>query len=330
MKKGNSANQGTPCGATTMDFEINDTRVYHLERLDTLGWELTVCNALDPEGSPCRRILRRSDSYGHLLYDFLSHHIPMQSLRKVIEIGGGYGCLMRDFLTRNGALRATMLDISPYLLQRQRHALSAHDVEYRQADILDVHPKELQCQDLAILNENLGDLPTLIGVQGDALRSSRRDSKDPLERLRRIFDRYRLQPPASESFNVNIGALEVVEKLCLAGIPYIFLAEHSCEATVPEPWRRRIRVRATGNPTKIALRGHDEYTVRFSDLECIARAFQYRTRRGPLADYIAFDFKDQVEYILRASASRTDEHEIIRHFIEDLYQYEYLILMKPK
>ncbi len=301
-----------------------------MDQLDTLGWELTVCNALDPDVSPCRRVLKRNKSYGHLLYDFLDRFIPMPSLQKIIEIGGGYGYLMRDFLDRNRSLQATVLDISPYLLGQQRRTLGAHDVTYRLADAMELEPQDLRSFDLAVLNENLGDFPTLVGVHIDILRSSGRDPKDPLHRVRRIFDRYLLKLPAAESFNVNIGALEVVEKLCLAGIPYIFLAEHSCEASVPEPWRRWVKVRATGNPERIALRGHDEYTVRFSDLECIARALQYETRRGPLADYIEFDFTDQVRYVLRASASMTDEHEIIRHFIEDLCQYEYLILMKSR
>ena len=330
MKNGTPANRHPPCGATATDYEINATRRYHIERLDTLGWELTVCNALDPEGSPCRRILRRNDSYGHLLYDFLERLIPVTSLRKVIEIGGGYGFLMRDFLNRNRSLQATMLDISPFLLERQRRALGARDVTYRLADAMALEPQDLRSFDLAVLNENLGDFPTLIGVRCDSLKSSGRNSKDPLQRARRIFDRYRLKPPRSEPFNVNIGAMEVVEKLCLAGIPYIFLAEHSCEASVPEPRKRWIRVRATGNPERIRLQGHDEYTMRFSDLEHMARALQYETRRGPLADYIAFDFTDQVGYIMRAKASRKDEHEAIRHFIEDLYQYEYLVLMKSE
>ena len=55
---------------------------------------------------------------------------------------------------------------------------------------------------------------------------------------------------------------------------------------------------------------------------------QYKTFRGPLADFIAFDFKEKVRYIMSSKFFRKDEHEIIRYFIEDLYQYEYLILMK--
>ena len=313
-----------------MDYERNDTTDYHIHGLDTLGWELTVCNALDPDDSPCRRVLRRNDSYGHLLYDYLSRFIPIRSLRKIIEIGGGYGYLMRDFLNRNNTLQSTMLDISPYLLQRQRDTLSPFSVCFIQADIMDVQSPELQSFDLAILNENLGDLPTLVDVPPEAFASSRQDPDPLLEQVRSIFHRYAIEEPEDVRVNVNIGALSVLEKLCRAGIPFIFMGEHSCEAVAPEPWQHLVRLRPTGNPERIRLRGHDEYTIRFTDLEKIARAFQYRIIRGPFADFLAFDFTDKFRYIMAAKSTHTDEHEIIRHFIEDLYQYEYLILIKGR
>ena len=311
-----------------MDYEINDTRSYHICNLDTLGWELTVCNALDPDTSPCRRILKRNNSYGHLLYDFLGRFIPMQSLKRVIEIGGGYGCLMRDFLDRNDTLQAVMLDISPCLMQKQRDMLSNRNIDYLQADILEIGPEALSSFDLAILNENLGDLPTMVGIPREAFSLSLQDLDPPLREVRTLFDRYAINPPAGEQGNVNIGALKVLEKICHAGIPYIFMSEHSCEARAPEPWRRFMQIEPTGNPERIRLKGHDEYTVRFSDLEKIALAFQYEIVRGPLADFLEVDFSGQVGYILRTGFSQKDEHEVIRHFLGDLYKYEYLILLK--
>ncbi len=312
-----------------MNYEVNDTTDYHVHELDTLGWELTVCNALDPEDSPCRRVLNRNDSYGHLLYDYLCRFIRMRSLRKIIEIGGGYGYLMRDFISRNDAMQATMLDISPYLLQRQRQTLSPFGVCYIQADIMDVPSRELQSFDLAILNENLGDLPTLVDVPPDALASSRQDPDPLLEQVRSLFHRYAIDMPEDGRVTVNTGALSVLEKLCRAGIPCIFMGEHSCEAVAPEPWQHLVQLRSAGKPERIRLRGHDEYTIRFTDLEKIARAFQYRIIRGPFADFLAFDFTDKLRYIM-AARSTHDEHEIIRHFIEDLYQYEYLVLIKGR
>ncbi len=313
-----------------MNYEVNDTTDYHIHKLDTLGWELTVSNALDPEDSPCRRVLKRNGSYGRLLYDYLDRFIPMHSLRKIIEIGGGYGYLMRDFLSRNNSMQATMLDISPYLLQRQRQTLSLLNARFIQADIMDVHIRELQSFDLAVLNENMGDLPTLVGVPPDVFASSRQVTDPLLEQARSLFQRYAIRAPEEGPVNVNIGALCVLEKLCLAGVPFIFMGEHSCEAVAPEAWRKLVRLRPRGKPQRIRLRGHDEYTVRFTDLEKIARSFQYRTIRGPFADFLAFDFTDKLKYIMAAKSSHSDEHEIIRHFIEDLYQYEHLILIKGR
>jgi len=313
-----------------MNYEVNDTTDYHVHELDTLGWELTVCNALDPGDSPCRRVLKRNDSYGHLLYDYLGRFIPMSSLRKIIEIGGGYGYLMRDFISRNNTMQATVLDVSPYLLQRQRQTLSPLSVCYIQADIMDVQSRELQSFDLAILNENMGDLPTLLDVPPNVFSSAIQLTDPILDQVRNLFQRYAIGLPEGESSNINIGALSVLEKLCRAGIPYIFMSEHSCEAVAPEPWRHLVQLRSTGKPERIRLRGHDEYTIRFTDLEKMALAFQYRIIRGPFADFLAFDFTDKLRYIMAAKSTHTDEHEIIRHFIEDLYQYEYLVLIKGR
>jgi hypothetical protein len=313
-----------------MNYEVNDTTDYHLYELDTLGWELTVCNALDPQHSPCRRVLKRNDSYGYLLYDYLERFIPMRSLQKIIEIGGGYGYLTRDFLNRSNTMQATMLDVSPCLLEKQRHTLSPFSVRFIQADVMDVQSRELQSFDLAILNEFLGDLPTLVGVPRDTFVLPIQKLDPSLRQLRTLYQRYAIDPPEGERGNINIGALKVLEKLCRAGIPFIFMSEHSCEAGAPEPWRHLMQLRAAGNPERIRLRGHDEYTIRFTDLEKIARAFQYQVIRGPFADFLEFDFTEKLRYIMAAKSSRTDEHEIIRHFIEDLYQYEYLILISSQ
>ena len=83
------------------NYTLNSTKAYHVNQLNTLGWELTVCNALYPEGTPVRKLLSRNGSFGHLLYDYLSQFIPMENVSQVLEIGGGYGYLMRDFLDRN-------------------------------------------------------------------------------------------------------------------------------------------------------------------------------------------------------------------------------------
>jgi hypothetical protein len=190
---------------------------------------------------------------------------------------------------RNKGLQVAMLDVSPYLLQMQRHTLRQTGVHFIEANIMDVHSRELQSYDMAILNENLGDLPTLVGVSRKVFTSSSHDRDPILAQVRTLFDRYAIDAPEGERSNVNIGALLVLEKLCCAGIPFVFMSEHSCEAVAPESLQRYIRRLPTGNPERIRLRGHHEYTIRFTDLDKIARALQYRVVRGFFADFLEFD-----------------------------------------
>ena len=149
------------------NYTLNSTKSYHENQLKTLGWELTVCNALYPEGTPVRKLLSRNDSFGHLLYDYLGQFFPMEKISKVLEIGGGYGYLMRDFLDRNRSLKACMLDISPFLLGKQKETLKEYALDFRQEDFLETDPIFLKGFDLAILNENLGDFPSLVNLSQD-------------------------------------------------------------------------------------------------------------------------------------------------------------------
>jgi hypothetical protein len=310
------------------DYSLNSTQAYHVNQLNTLGWELTVCNALHPEGTPVRKLLFRNDSFGHLLYDYLGQFFPMEKISKVLEIGGGYGYLMRDFLDRNGSLKACMLDISPFLLGKQQETLKEYALDFRQEDFLETDTVFLKGFDLAILNENLGDFPSLVNLSQDVFGLST-DIVDPvLQWAAGFFKKYNLERPDRKTFNVNVGAIEALEKLCGEGIPYIYVGEHSCEASIPECLRSVIHVESTGNPERISLAGHDEYTIKFSYLEKVAHAFGYISIRGPFADFIQFEMTDEIRFILSSGGRHSDEAEIICQFVEDLFKYEYLILIK--
>jgi len=209
-----------------MKYFINSTENYHRQDLNSLGWELTVCNSLEPVNSPCRKNLASPLSFGEHLYHFLKTIIPFDHLRSVLEIGGGMGYLMRDFLKINPRLRARMIDISPYLLAKQKETLQPFKVDFELADILKVPSESFSDIDLAIMNENLGDLPTLV-----AAKENEDDSGPNIacfsERLEHFNKKYDLPLGLNENEHVNIGAMEIVEKLCLAGIKYIYLSEHS-------------------------------------------------------------------------------------------------------
>jgi len=313
-------------------MNINSTEHYHRHALQTLGWELTVCNAVAPHQSPCRRILKKDEPYGQLLYRFLSRFIPIGHLNHILEIGGGYGYLMRDFLQMNPHLQVTMLDISPYLLQKQSELLQGHRVIFRQENFLDTDMSSLAGAELAVLNENIGDFPTIVDIPTDTLLCSppQQTGNDPLAEVIRFMLQYDLAAPALPSFHFNLGAVQAVEKLCSADIPAIFISEHSCEARVPEALRSILKLPAAGLPERIALHGHDEYTIQFSYLEKIAARHGYQRIRGPLADFIPFEMTDRLRCCLTAPAARTDDDEIIRHFVEDLFKYEYLLLTKQE
>ncbi|TFH43568.1 MAG: hypothetical protein E4G96_00870 [Chrysiogenales bacterium] len=177
--------------------------------------------------------------------------------------------------------------------------------------------------DLAILNEVIGDFPTVCNIDPEILCMPEGRIDPLLVEVKTIFDSYGLLLPDGP-FNLNIGAIRALERLCDAGLRHIYLSEHSCEASAPDKLKGLLNISATGNPQRIPLMGHDEYTIRFSDLVAVAEKKGYRTMRGSYCDFIRYDYTDRLHFIL-TSGSQKDEHEIIRHFIEDLYTSEYLI-----
>lgn len=306
-----------------MNYVFNSTADYHRHMLDSLGWELTMCNCLESPESPCRKFLGISKSYGSLLYDFLQGAAGMPGIEKVLEVGGGYGFLMRDFLERGPLLRAAMLDISPVLLRRQREALAGAAaqgrVDFIEKDFLETSPELPASFDLVIMNENLGDFPTLDGLARRFFYSPPKQFDRNLATARGYFVEYNFDLPGSYPFSFNLGACQAVEKLCRCGVKHIFLSEHSCEAACPGTQGAHSAKGAS--PNRIKLKGHDEYTVKFSYLERIALRHGYSCLRGPMADYIQVD----PALDLRAAVS---ENEAARHFLDDLYKYEYLLLTR--
>jgi hypothetical protein len=308
---------------------LSTTDDYHKHKLDSLGWEITLSIMLENIQSPCRSILKQDDSFGNLLYDFLGTAIPMKGIRNITEIGGGYGYLMRDFLRRNSSLCATMIDLSPFLLLQQRNTLKEFNVHFIQGDFFEMDDSVLSGADLVMLNEVIGDFPTVCDIPRDATLERCEPGDDLLLEVARLYNRYRMNPPLKERFTLNLGGVRAIEKLCSARIPYIYISEHSCEARIPERLERLLELNVTGEPERIRLRGHDEYTIRFSDLEKVASFFGYTSRRGQYIDFIEPVINEEVTFILCLASSRIDRHEIINQFIEDLVKYEYLILSLP-
>lgn len=311
-----------------MDFNyhINNTASYHRDGMKTLGWELTVCNALEDPASPCRGIIRKNATLGNLLYDHLRTLAPIDDCDSILEIGGGYGYIMRDFLRRRAFSRSAMIELSPVLLERQKKTLRGCDVEFVHNDFFQAGAGLLKRFDLVILNEVVGDFPTLCAIDPGWLSLPYNRLDRQLSDVKLFFEMHGLPVP-SAPFNFNVGAVDAVERLCAAGARFIYLSEHSCEASVPEPLGRLINVPYAGDPERIPLMGHDEYTIRFSHLAITAERLGYRVVRGQYADFIEFDMTGRLNFIL-TSHSQKDEHEMIRQFVEDCFKYEYLLLIR--
>ncbi|HPD55982.1 MAG TPA: class I SAM-dependent methyltransferase [Smithellaceae bacterium] len=308
-----------------MNYRLSTTEHYHTHELDTLGWELTVGNALYPENSPCRRILKTKASLGVNLYRFLEKYIPFSAVRDILEIGGGMGYLLRDFLELNPNIRATALDISPHLLNRQKETLQKYNVEFIQADVLKKDAAFFSRFDLIILNEIMGDFPALI-PQNNFPSDKTEDLIYFESQAKHFANEYDISFAPDEA--INIGALTLLENICRAGVQYVYLSEHSCEAAPPDDLRNMLQITPAGMPERITLKGHDEYTIKFSYLQKIAVAFNHKVRRGPIADFLPLKFCDKLTAIMRVKTPATDEQEIIQQFVYDLYKYEYLLLIK--
>jgi hypothetical protein len=235
---------------------------------------------------------------------------------------------MSDFVNRKPFQKVTMIDISPPLLDHQKKSLSGSpgSISFREEDFLDTSASVIEDVDLAVLNENLGDFPTITDLTRDLFADPPGNLSPELQYVRNFYGRYGLPEPQYPFFHFNIGALMVLEKLCNARIPFIFVSEHSCEAAVTGPHKDLIRVSASDNPECIPLKGHNEFTIRFSHLERIGQYHDYKIIRGPVADFVPFEMTARLRAIMKAPSPWRDEDEIIRYFIEDLYKYEYLLL----
>jgi len=309
-----------------MSHRINETVNYHRGELDSLGWELTVSNALSDPQSPCRRILKEKLSFGQLLDRHILSPVGFNENCAVVEVGGGYGFLMRDLLEIHPGWRPVMIDISPCLLSRQKETLASFDARFVESDFFRIDNDLLRGFDLAILNENAGDFPTVCDVPKSIFEGEQEDPT--LARVRGLFDTYSLERPKADLFNFNIGAVEAVEKLCGSGIRAVYLSEHSCEAADEKELAGLVGVKSSGMPERIHLKGHDEYTIKFSYLEKIAEHCGYRCRRGQFIDFIRPEITPEIRFIATSGSVKKDEHEVIRQFLEDLLKYEFLLLEK--
>lgn len=297
---------------------LSTTADYHRFTPVDLMSEFTICESFSGPGSPYGIILEKPSSYGAMVGDFLVRMGLLKDRATVCEVGGGYGSLMHGLLGshENRIERVYMVDLSLSLLKRQRDRLSPW--KSRITSIRgDIHELlgAVAGVNLFIVNEVMGDLDTLTGIDPSHMPPE-------AEELIRAYD---LDIPAVP-FNLNIGAIRLVEALCRTGIPAL-LTEHSSDPVIPDDMAYLARdLDLDAYPREIKLFRHSEYTIRFSHLVKVARAHGRTARTGALLDLIPVRKGKNLETIFRLRACDTEDHEIIYELLDHIREYRWLVI----
>ncbi|TLN24025.1 class I SAM-dependent methyltransferase, partial [bacterium] len=155
---------------------LNNTEHFYRGDSPSLLWEMTVCQSLaDPAGSYAKT-LERPEPYGAKVARLLGERFGLSAGLSVMEVGGGYGTLMKEFAKALSPSSITMLDISPRFLDMQREALKdLGGISFINADVLQWLAGCEKEFDLLISNENIGDFEAVDGL----------DAKSLLERIQK-------------------------------------------------------------------------------------------------------------------------------------------------
>jgi hypothetical protein len=296
----------------------------------SLFWELTICECLATSGSAYQVALERPGAYGALLARFLRERIGLDASWSVVEVGGGYGSLMVGLLSEMPLQAVTMVDVSPFFSREQRKALGDREgFRFVTRDGIAFFAEEEGEVDLVVSNENLGDLPQVVGLRREALGAALSDgfAEGLLGEVARTVRRYGLDlSNAPEVFSFNLGPIRYLEAMATRA-RRVFLSEHSCDTVLPAPWGEfLVPTPGDGYPRRIPLKGHDEYSIRFGDLERVARALGYRATRFPMAEVVGLRSDAGLRAMARVRTHATEAAEVVHEFCEHVADYQCMLL----
>ena len=299
---------------------INRTREYHKNEPIDLMTEYTICESLASLDSPYMIALDNPKPYGAIVGDLLKSYDMFKPECTMCEIGGGYGNLMKGFLEVYASFvnHVCMIDLSKSLLKQQRKVLEkwSHLMTFVHADATELIPA-ISRVDLIIINEVIGDLDTWMNVT----------VTDIPDEIARFVDRYELEVPLDGTFNFNVGAVALIEDICRKGVP-VFVAEHASDPIIPPDMAFLGKDLDTdGFPREIRLRGHSEYTIRFSHLIRIAEFWGRTVMGGSLIDLVGVKKSQKMRFIFTSRACATDEQEIIFEFLDHIREYRWLAIV---
>ncbi|MBN2232650.1 MAG: SAM-dependent methyltransferase [Deltaproteobacteria bacterium] len=359
---------------------LNRTNAFYEAEDPSLLWELTICQSIGMGTGGYASALREPAPYGTIVGRRLRNlGLPAAPVH-VVEIGGGWGTLMRGLLRELEPCRLTMVDISAALLARQCEALGTGAGTFVQADAREFLAGLTDPADLVIANEIIGDLPTVTDIPRAQLaphleRAARRidagidslatggsggppqqpaalyaggetantNARGPLsagdpgvspdDRLlaeaARLITAYDLDITGlPEQFNLNLGALHLVEALASAPVSRAFISEHGADTEIPWPFAALPRQysRQDRNPRRIPLKDHDEYTIRFDHLEAAARRQGFTVRREHMMELLDVRFDDEINYLLGGGRPASEDQEMLLEFLDHVAEYQVLYL----
>jgi hypothetical protein len=300
-------------------LKINSTKEFHRKTPVDLMKEYTINESLSRHDSPYMSLLENPRPLGRIVAEKLEGLGILKQGSVVLEAGGGYGSFMEAMLSCSLGLiqKVIMADLSPELIRKQRKRLEPFMdmVSYVNADINEILPA-LSGIDLIIMNEVIGDLDTMTGLEPGSLPGE----------ISLLTDKYGLDIPESVIFSLNTGAIKAVEAICSKGCS-AYISEHSCDPVIPEdmPWLAK-GIDLDSYPREIRLFAHSEYTVRFGHLIRVAQYFGRKTLSGSYTELVGLRNRPSYRFIFEAGACSTPEQEIILEFLDHIREYRWLII----
>ncbi len=300
-------------------MELNSTRDYHLKSDIDLMREYTINESLSSSESHYMACIEEPRPFGQIVAEKLKSLGLLKERSIIMEAGGGYGSFMEAMLSSSHGLikRVIMADLSPALLERQRKRLEPFRdmVTFINGDIHEMLPA-ISGIDLVIMNEMIGDLDTMTGLEPDKLPAG----------ISMLIDKYGLDIPESGKFSMNTGAINAVEEVCSKGFT-AYISEHSCDPIIPEvmPWLAS-GLEIDGWPREIKLHGHSEYTIRFSHLIKVAQHFGRKILTGSYAELVGVRNRHFYRFMFESGACSTPEQEIVLEFLDHIREYRWLII----
>jgi len=299
---------------------LNSTRDFHLKTHIDLMKEYTINESLSSADSPYMRCLSNPRPFGQIVADKLKSLEIIKDGSYILEAGGGYGTLMSGFLDFSGNMieKAVLADLSKELLLRQKKQLEKWRGKclFVHADIHEMIGA-INGIDLIIMNEMIGDLDTITGLNASNLSGEAAE----------IVEKYGLEIPDDSDFNLNSGAIRAVETICKKGIP-AFISEHSSDPIIPidMPWLAN-GLACDSYPREIKLFAHSEFTIRFSHLEKVAKKLGRQTLTGSYIELAGIKNPPSFKFIFTTGACSTQEQEIIYEFLDHIREYRWLIIL---